>query len=127
MNIITNLTFTASFAIGKQIGYTKQFFEKPKLIIYLQEVQQTQISERNIYLSACISECEIIMSGQIEPHFKLEFINYPKFPLSLEKFKHEVEIVTKFLMEKLKQNRIVIVFQDETKMLENNERIDPRI
>ena len=127
MNIIIKPTFTATVTIGMQLGYSKQLFQKSQLIALLQKFQQQQISERTVYLSACISECEIVLSGQVEPHIKLDFINYPKFPLEEKQFKSEIELLVTYLMKELDQNRIVIVYHNETKMFEKNEAIDPRI
>jgi hypothetical protein len=67
------------------------------------------------------------MSGQIEPHIILNFINYPKFPVKIEILKKEVEELTKQLMIEFKQNRTIIEYLDETLMLEQTEDIDPRI
>ena len=78
-------------------------------------------------MSASVTPCEIVLSGQVEPHLKLEFINYPKFPMPEADFKKEIELLTVFLMQKLKQNRVVIVYHNETKMYEQNKNIDPRI
>ena len=58
---------------------------------------------------------------------KLEFINYPKFPLEIEAFKEEIIKLGSHLLNKMRQNRTVIVFPDETIMLEIDEAIDPRI
>ena len=127
MNIITKPTFFASISIGTQIEYSNKSYSKEKFVKILQQFQKKQISERKVYFSACISECEIVLSGQIEPHIKLEFINYPKFSLSEKKFKSEIEILILFLMDKLNQNRIVIVYHNETKMFEKSKEIDPRI
>ena len=38
----------------------------------------------NVYLSAFVQKGDIVMSRQVEPHFK---INYPKFPLEQTNFK----------------------------------------
>ena len=127
MNIISKPNYSASITIGMQIGYSSDCYKKQDLICILQEFQRIQIDDRNIYLSACISECEIILSGQVEPHLKLEFINYPKFPLEEAEFKKEIELLTLFLMDKLNQNRIVIVYHNETIMFEESEEVDPRI
>jgi hypothetical protein len=127
MNIIIKPTFTATVTIGMQLGYSKQLFQKSQLIALLQKFQQQQISERTVYLSACISECEIVLSGQVEPHIKLDFINYPKFPLEEKQFKSEIELLVTYLMKELDQNRIVIVYHNETKMFETTNEIDPRI
>jgi hypothetical protein len=45
----------------------------------LQDFQYKLSKKKNIYLNACLSECEIILNGQVEPHIKVEFINYPRF------------------------------------------------
>jgi len=127
MNIITSPSYSATIAIGLQLGYSNQLYQKEQLTGPLQKFQRKQIAERSVYLSACISECEIVLNGQIEPHIKLEFINYPKFPLEEKQFKSEVELLSIYLMKELEQNRIVIVYHNETKMFEKNEEIDPRI
>ena len=101
--------------------------DEEKFIKTLQQFQKKQISEREVYLSTCVSECEIVLSGQVEPHFKLDFINYPKFTLDEIKFKREIELLTVFLMDTLQQNRIVVVYHNETKMFEKIKEIDPRI
>ena len=127
MNVITAKTLTASIAFGMHIGYSETQYSKQEFIRILQQFQKKQITERKVYLSSCVSECEIVLSGQVEPHIKLEFINYPKFRLTEKQFKDEVELLAEYLMKELSQNRIVIVFHDETKMLELIENIDPRI
>lgn len=127
MNIITKLTFTATVTIGMQFGYSKQLYQKSEFVVILQKFQQQQIAERKVYLSACISECYLILSGQVEPHLKLDFINYPKFPLEEKQFKSEIELLVTYLMNELEQNRIVIVYHNETKMFEKSKEIDPRI
>jgi len=74
-----------------------------------------------------VSECSIVLSGQKEPHLKLEFINYPKFPLTTKVFKKEIVDLGAYLLDKMQQNRTVVVFTDETIMLELDEAIDTRI
>ncbi len=120
-------TFTATITIGLEIGYTKENYSKEYLINELQEYQRKRIDESSVYLSASVSECIIVLSGQVEKHLKLEFINYPKFPLEVEVFKKEVVKLGSYLLYKIQQNRTVIVFSDETIMLEIDEAIDPRI
>ena len=120
-------TFTATITIGLEIGYTKENYSKEYLINELQEYQKKRIDEASIYLSASVSECNIVLSGQDEKHLKLEFINYPKFPMDVEVFKKEITKLASYLLNKVKQNRTVIVFPDETIMLEIDGAIDPRI
>ena len=120
-------TFTAIITLGLEIGYSEEHYNKDCLINELQEYQKKRIDESGVYLSASVSECIIVLSGQVEKHFKLEFINYPKFPLEVEVFKKEVVKLGSYLLYKIQQNRTVIVFSDETIMLEIDEAIDPRI
>jgi hypothetical protein len=119
--------FTASITLGLEIGYSKEQYNKGYLVNALQEYQKQRIDEANIYLSASVSECNIVLSGQDEKHIKLEFINYPKFPLEEDAFKKEIIKLGSHLLDKMKQNRTVVVFQDETIMLKIDEAIDPRI
>ena len=127
MNIIRTKSFQATITIGLELGYTKEIYSKDFLIKELQVYQKKRIDAAGIYLSASVSECNIVLSGQDEPHLKLEFINYPKFPLEVEVFKKEIIDLAKYLLNMMKQNRTVIVCTDETIMLELNADIDPRI
>ena len=119
--------FSAKLTLGLELGYTKKLIEKSEIIKSIQKYQNQLIKDKNLVLSVSISECEIVLSGQIEPHLKINFINYPKFPLEEKKLKIEIEELTKYLMKKFEQNRVVIQYLDETVMLENSELIDPRI
>lgn len=127
MKVIKSITFNATITIGLEVGYSKELYSKDYALKELQFYQRKRITEANIYLSASVSECSIVLSGQNENHLKLEFINYPKFPLEIEVFKKEIIDLAKHLLVKMQQNRTVIVFNDETFMLELNEDIDPRI
>lgn len=120
-------TFTAVITLGLEIGYSEEHYSKDYLINELQEYQKKRIDESGVYLSASVSECIIVLSGQVEKHLKLEFINYPKFPLEVEVFKEEIIKLCSHLLNKTQQNRTVIVFPDETIMLEIDGAIDPRI
>lgn len=70
---------------------------------------------------------DITVYGQDEPSVTLSFINYPKFPVNKTVFQKGVEFIAKSLLSMLKQNRIGIVFNNETFMLERNEEIDKKI
>lgn len=119
--------FSAKVTLGLEIGYTEKLIEKSEIIKSLQNYQNQLIKEKNLILSVSLSACDIILSGQIEPHLKLNFINYPKFPIEENVLKIEVENLTKYLMKEFEQNRVVIEYLDETIMLESSELIDPRI
>lgn len=127
MRVEKNKTFQATINIGLEVGYTNKIYDKNKLIKELQAYQREKIEKENVYLSASISVCNIVLSGQNEKHLKLEFINYPKFVLSIEDFKTEIISLVKHLLIKMKQNSTVVIFTDETIMLEINKKIDPKI
>lgn len=78
-------------------------------------------------LSAKVSLCEIICLGQEEPSATIEFIQYPKFIYEEELLKASIIFFTERVQQALEQNRTVIVFDDETIMLEKTNNIDPNI
>src|SRR5690606_1675796 len=127
MNILPSKKVAASFVLGLQKGYTKHRLTKQDVILALQKEQEQLIHAKGIYLSAAVSNCDIVLSGQVEPSVKLEFINYPKFPLSEQEFKAGVLHLAKQLLKTLEQNRTVVVFDDEMLMLEETDIIDPQI
>ena len=120
-------TFQASIFIGLEYGYTQKNIDENLVIESLSELQKQLSKEKDIYLSASVSKTVIVLNNHKEQHLKIDFINYPKFPLSEEIFKDEVLIIGKELMKQFEQNRIVIIYTDETVMLEKSEEIDPRI
>ena len=120
-------TFQASIFIGLEYGYTQKQIDENLVIESLSELQKQLSAEKNIFLSASVSKTNIVLNDQNEPHLKIDFINYPKFPLSEEIFKDEVLHFGKELMKQFEQNRILIIYTDETIMFEQSEEIDPRI
>jgi hypothetical protein len=127
INRITSEPFFAAITIGRNLRYTEKQITESELIEFIQRYQDKLIEEIRLYLSACLSECKIVLSGQVELHYRLSFINYPRFPYPLEMLREEVEAFAKALMERFDQNRIVIEFTDETVMLEQSDEVDPRI
>lgn len=119
--------FYGKITIALERGYENVKIDESEMFAFLQAYQDTLIKNKKIYLSASISRCSIVLSGQIEEHLKISFINYPKFPLDPELLKYEIEELSKKLMYNFKQNRVVIEYIDEAVMLENSEDIDPRI
>lgn len=90
--------------------------------------EQNNIYEKyNIALSTKLSSCEIMFLGHDEPSIELTFIQYPKFLKEEKEIKSTVIELIEGMMIKLSQNRVVIVFTDETIMLEKSDKIDPNI
>ena len=119
--------FYGVLTIGLEIGYEKVKIDETKIITFIQAYQDALIKNKQIYLSTSISNCTIVLSGQVEPHLKISFINYPKFELPPAVLKFEIEELSRQLMMTFKQNRVVIEYLDELVMLEKSEEHDPRI
>jgi hypothetical protein len=119
--------FYGVLTIGLEIGYEKVKIDETKIITFIQAYQDALIKNKQIYLSTSISNCTIVLSGQLEPHLKISFINYPKFELPPAVLKFEIEELSNQLLLAFKQNRVVIEYLDEVIMLENSDEIDPRI
>jgi len=119
--------FCAIINIGLEIGYKEEKIKKKDIILFIQKYQNKLISSKNIYLSCSITKTEIVLSGQVEKHLKIGFINYPKFQLKESILKNEIEILSQKLMDKFNQNRIVVEYLDETVMFEKTDKIDNRI
>ncbi len=127
MNSSSIKTFTAKVTIGLFKGYSKELISIEVFKEVLLEAQQKIKTDINIALSAKLIPCEILFLGQEEPSMELQFIQYPKFSQKESVLKEAIVELTKLLMIKLEQNRVVVVFTDETVMLEQSAEIDPNI
>lgn len=120
-------TFQASIFIGLEIGYTQKPIDENLVVQSLSELQKQLSEHKNLFLSASVSKTVIVLNDHKEPHLKIDFVNYPKFPLEESIIKDEVVNIAKHLMKEFEQNRVLVVTTDETIMLEFSEDIDPRI
>lgn len=127
MNQIKSKTFLSSITVGLYKGYTNELISWQTLKSEITKVQQLVKDKFNIVLSAKIYQCEIVCLGQEEPSATIEFIQYPKFQIAEEQLKNAILYFTEQLQTTLEQNRVVIVFNDETIMLEQTDKIDPAI
>ena len=127
MNIIKNKTFTANAVIGLVRGYSQKKISIVEFKKVLLSAQQKIREQHAIGLSIKLSSTEIIFLGQEEPSIDLQIIQYPKFPQTEEMLKKVFLELIEILMLELEQNRVVIVFTEETIMLEQSEAIDPNI
>jgi hypothetical protein len=127
MNSVTSKTFTAQITIGLLRGYSKETISELEFKKALLKVQEHIKLDYKFVLSAKLSRCEILFLGQEEPSMDLQFIQYPKFPQEELLLKKAIVELTELMMLALEQNRVVIVFMDETIMLEQSETIDPNI
>ena len=120
-------TFTAQVTIGLKKRYTIEIIPIEVFKKTLLKFQKIILEKYNVELSTKIRQCEIFFLGQDEPSVELEFIQYPKFPQEEPILKNAIVELTKMMMLELEQNRVVIVFTDETIMLEQSDVIDPNI
>jgi Zn-dependent M16 (insulinase) family peptidase len=127
MNNIKCKTFTAKAVVGLKHGYTERSISIDVFKSTLLTEQNDIYKKYNIGLSAKISSCEIMFLGQKEPSIELSFIQYPKFIREENEIKKAVLELIENMMIKLYQNRVVIVFTDETVMIEKSDIIDPNI
>jgi len=127
MNTVLCKTFTAKVAIGLFRGYYGEKIPISEFKKTLLKAQGTIKAQLNIELSAKLTPCEILFLGQQEPSMELQFIQYPKFPHEESDLKKAIVALTELMMLELEQNRVVIVFTDETIMLEQTKAIDPNI
>jgi hypothetical protein len=127
MNSVICKTFTAQITIGLFRGYSNKSISMPEFKKALLKAQKNIKTRYNIELSAKLTLCEILFLGQEEPSVDLQFIQYPKFPQEESALKKAIVDLMEQLMAELEQNRVVIVFSDETIMLEQSGAIDPQI
>jgi hypothetical protein len=120
-------TFKSTVTVGLFKGYTKELISLEFVKKSISNIQKTVYEQFDIVLSAKVTICEIICLGQEEPSVSIEFIQYPKFLYEEKTLKEAILFFTKKMQESLHQNRVVVVFRDETIMLENNNEIDPTI
>ncbi|MCM4171865.1 hypothetical protein DHD32_10260 [Arenibacter sp. TNZ] len=123
----TASTYRAEITIGLNKGYTNSIWSLEELKAKLTIAQENLKTKTVTLLSAKVSPCDIVFLGQNEKSVTISFINYPKFPLPFKDFKAGVLFIGEELLIELKQNRIVIVFADETVMFEIDEKLDDSI
>jgi hypothetical protein len=127
MNIVSISKWSACITIGLQKRYTEALISLPEVKQWLRAIQEQQILENGLYLSANLFLSDIVLSGQDEPHVNLNFINYPKFPADEAQMRAGVLEIASCLMEKMDQNRVVVAFDRELVMLEKDARINQKI
>ena len=120
-------TYTAKLNIGLQKNYDNTYYAKSDYIQFLQEYQTKLITEKGIHLSAAVQEFELVYGNLVEKHLVLNFVNYPKFPLEINIFKKNINLLGKKMMEQFNQNRIMIEYPDETIVFEIDPKNDPKI
>ena len=127
MKFLKIKTFTATAVIGLLKGYSSEAITLTEFKSVLLGAQKEIFKKYCIGLSIKLSTTEILFLGQNEPSIDLQIIQYPKFPQTEETLKKAFIQLIEIMMQELEQNRVVIVFSDETIMMERTDSIDPNI
>jgi hypothetical protein len=127
MRIVSVPKWSACITLGMHIGYSEEVLELEQFKSWLQEIQEIQILREKLFLSANVHLSDLVLSGQDEPHVNISFIQYPKLPTSEDRLRAGVMEIAGYLMDKMKQNRLVIALDEEIVMLEKEDVIDHRI
>lgn len=114
-NIKSVLTFTASIYIGTRHGYSNNEYTK------IEDIHKWLENYCNkVKLGLTLTPTEFIYVGGYEPGVIVGLINYPRFPKPNGTIKKYSLEIAEGLMELCKQERVSVVFSDETIMLENS-------
>lgn len=105
-------TFTANIYLGLQHGYSGEFSTVEEVRAWLQNYCNEQ------KLGVTLTPTEFIYVDGGEPGVIVGLINYPRFPKSVETIKYMALIIAQGLMRLCHQERVSVVFSDETIMVE---------
>jgi hypothetical protein len=111
--------WTATMTVGKMIGYSNEkiselFLRKSIAAFQLQRKKDGLISS-----VVKIQESEIIFEDYTEECWDITVINYPRFPLPTVQLSIFSKDLAKYLLKRLKQNRITICLPNEHWMIES--------
>jgi len=104
-------TFEAKIYCGLRIGYSQKCYS----LDYAKKVCANYVNTRKWCVT--ITETEYIYVDGSEKGFVVGIIRYPRFPLSDDELKSRTVELAKQLKSVLCQNRVTIVFPDNTIMI----------
>jgi hypothetical protein len=110
-------TFTASIYLGLRHGYVGRISS----IDEVRQWVQNYCNEAKLGVTFTLTEFIYVDGG--EPGVIIGLINYPRFPRSINEIKEKATAIAQGLMELCHQERVSIVFSDETVMLEKQEEV----
>lgn len=105
-------TFTANIYLGLRHGYGEGISSIDEVRSWL------QCYCNEVKLGVTLTPTEFIYVGGDEPGVIIGLINYPRFPSSMFEIKSNAIAIGTGLMKLCHQERLSIVFSDETIMLE---------
>jgi len=105
-------TFTANIYLGLQHGYSGSHSSVDEVRKWVQGYCD------KVGLGVTITPTEFVYTNGGEPGVVIGLINYPRFPVPEYSLKVTAQEIAQSLMELCHQERVSIVFSDETVMLE---------
>ena len=111
----SNKTFTANIYVGTQHGYDGEYSSIDEIRAWLKNYCD------QVKLGVTLTKTEFIYVNGSEPGVIVGLINYPRFSTSVEAIKEKAIAIAQGLMELCHQERVSIVYSDETIMLEMND------
>ncbi len=111
----SEITFTASIYVGTRHGYFGDVTPVDKIRKWLQDFCN------EIKLGVTLTQTEFIYVDGAEPGVIVGLINYPRFPKPIKEIKENAIAIAQGLMDLCVQERVSVVFSDETVMLEKND------
>ena len=119
--------FRGSITLGLKKGYTEQQIDRKDVYKALSAYQKELWKTKEFKLSVRVSDCDIVFNDQLEPHLRIDIINYPLFPASMESLRQNTLDLAEHLLVRMEQNRVVVEFDTDTVMLDLNDEYDPRV
>lgn len=111
-------TFTATIYVGLQERESGFIFDVDSARRWLQDYV-------NCGLCVTLTPTEFIYTNGGEAGFSVGLINYPRFPREPEKIREHAIKIALGLLQLFGQQKVSIVFPDETVMLERTETSTP--
>ena len=113
-------TYYANIYCGVRPSYNKcpEYILKSK-IRYAKELCQKYCDSAGLGLT--FTETEFIYTDGNEPGFIVGLINYPRFPSDVMSIHVKANNIARMLMDSLNQERVSIMYPDETVMLEKSD------
>lgn len=105
-------TYTATIYVGLREGYDGKFTLRAQALAAIEHYVDTE------GLGVSVTDTQFVYTGGDEPGLIVGLINYPRFPSTQEDIRGKALALARRLKEYCKQQRVSIVFPDETVVLE---------
>lgn len=118
----TSATFTANIYVGLKHGYDDAKSSYRKKHTSIEEVREwVQDYCNKVKLGVTLTPTEFIYVDGNEPGVIIGLIQYPRFPQPTEFIEFNALAIARGLMKLCSQERVSIIFPDQTVMLEKDD------